>query len=558
MDSSFESSVLDFIKNVNVSTADMSGTVGTISESLAAASERIKLGRAYFSMLSSESDEIETELFSDASGYDVQKVSIGRLSDGGDFSVTLMPKKGYKWSEEEADAVMLIAKTCFIMLSEARASENAESLGFIDRMTGAANTDGFTSYVNMLASSGELVDYTAAFMNIKNFKYVNKVFGSSQGDRLLKSFSDAMRDFVGDEGKFARLGGDNFIVLIKKGLVSDLRTFVDTLSFEMGEGETRQLYDLRLRMGIYDARSNDTVSDMMNNSSIAHVSAKNDKLNDIVYFSPALLEQSNHKKKISTLFPKALENREFAVYYQPKVDLTSNKLCGCEALSRWIRDGRIVPPMEFIPVLESEGTICMLDFYVLEQVCKDIKGWLESGIEPVKVSVNFSKHHLHNKRLANRILGIIRKHGIDGKYLEVELTEMTGYDDLTAMRAFVDEMKANNIATSIDDFGTGYSSLNLLKELDVDVIKLDKSFFSNISENEDVQSTDRIVVKNIVNMVNELDMETISEGVETKSQADFLRNICCNMAQGFLFDRPLPKEEFDKRLSDGNFYSDKG
>lgn len=309
MESSFESSVLDFIKNVNLSTADMQGTIGTIYDCLAAVSGTIKLGRAYFSVPSGDGGEIETELFSDVNGHDIQKISISQLSDGGAFFVAMMPVKGYKWSEKESDAVLLIAKTCFLMLSGAKASENAESSGFIDRMTGVANTDGFTSYVNTLASNGELVDYTAAFMNIKNFKYVNKVFGSSQGDRLLKCFSDAMRDFVGDEGKFARLGGDNFIVLIKKGRVSDLRAFVDTLSFEMGEGETRQLYDLRLRMGIYDIRSNDTVSDVMNNSSIAHVSARNDKLNDIVYFSPALLEQSNHKKIISTLFPKALENR---------------------------------------------------------------------------------------------------------------------------------------------------------------------------------------------------------------------------------------------------------
>lgn len=560
----FGGCVLDFLGKISANTDDIGRAVLCIRQALGDVAENIRLGRAVLSVKAA-SDKIktaelgDTELYTSPAGYEDSAVAVSMASkQGGVMSVSVYPEKGIGWNEAEKQAMELIAKTCCLLCSRAKAVELMEEVRFTDNLTGVANTDGFTRYIGMLAAKGELVNYAAAFMNIKNFKYVNKVYGSRQGDILLKRFAESMSRFIGTDGKFARLGGDNFILLIKKGRVNDLRVFIDALSFEMGEGEITQAYDLRLRMGIYEACQNDTVSDIMNNSSIAYISARADRVKDVVYFSPLLLEESNHRKTISTLFPKALESREFAVYYQPKVNLDDNKLCGCEALCRWIRDGKVVPPMEFIPVLESEGSICRLDFYVLERVCEDIKGWLEEGIEPVKVSVNFSKNHLHNKRLADQIIGIIKKYGIDGKYLEIELTEMTGSDDLTAMSVFVDVMKENGVGTSIDDFGTGYSSLNLLKDLDVDVIKLDKSFFTNINEADGGISTDRIVVKNIVNMVNELNMEAISEGVETKSQADFLRNVNCSMAQGFLFDRPLPKGEFETRLTDGEFYTDKG
>lgn len=562
---SFCAGILKFIEMLNENADNVENAAANVKASFKASAEDIGLGRAAMtinappSSIEPEGVHKEDDFYISPEGYEEDGVEkLFTTKEGGRFTIALMPRRGRKWSDEEKSMVGLIAKSCFIVCGRARVMGLMEKSMYIDRMTGVDNTDGFMRYGGMLAAMRRLQEYTAAYINIKNFKYVNKVFGSRQGDVLLRIFSQAMSAFVGDDGKFARLGGDNFILLIKKDRLNELMGFIDSLSFEMGEGVTKQPYSLKLRMGIYEAAEGDTMSDIMNKSSVAYNAAKMDERKDIVYFSPMLMEAALHKKEISTLFPKALENGEFVVYYQPKVRLTDNKLCGCEALCRWIRNGRIVPPMEFIPILENEGTICRLDFYVFESVCADIRRWLDIGIEPVKVSVNFSKRHLHDLRLADRILGIIKKYGIESRYVEVELTEMTSAEDLSAMRIFVDKMKENGVGTSIDDFGTGYSSLNLLKDLDVDVIKLDKSFFTNINEAVSDASTDKIVVKNIVNMVNELNMEAISEGVETHAQADFLRETHCSMAQGFLFDRPLPKEEFEKRLSDGDFYIHKG
>ncbi|MGN0696971.1 MAG: putative bifunctional diguanylate cyclase/phosphodiesterase [Oscillospiraceae bacterium] len=557
--------ILNFYEKLNEDAYNLDNAVENINAALKLIAKDIRLARAVMTVSappsSYEPEGIDRKgdyLFSskdhDTDGVEKHFVT----KEGGRVTVSFFPVKGAKWNGKEKAVIGQLAKNCYIIGGRARALGLMEKSIYIDRMTGVDNTDGFMRFGGMLAATGRLSGYTAVYVNIKNFKYVNKVFGSRQGDMMLRKFSRTMSDYIGGDGKFARLGGDNFILLVKNERFPEFMSFSDNIAIEMGEGDEKQLYDVKLRMGVYEASEGDTMSEIMNKSSIAYNAAKLDERRDVMIFSPVLLEQALHKKEISTLFPKALENGEFVVYYQPKVRLTDNKLCGCEALCRWIRDGKIVPPMDFIPILENEGTICKLDFYIFEAVCADIRHWIDMGIEPVRVSVNFSKRHLHNKKLADQILAIIRKYEVDSRFIEVELTEMTTAEDLTAMRVFVDRMKENGVGTSIDDFGTGYSSLNLLKDLDVDVIKLDKSFFTNINEEGTEASTDRIVVKNIVNMVNELNMEAISEGVETHAQADFLRETHCSMAQGFLFDRPLPKGEFEKRLSDGEFYADKG
>ena len=201
--------------------------------------------------------------------------------------------------------------------------------------------------------------------------------------------------------------------------------------------------------------------------------------------------------------------------------------------------------MEFIPVLEREGTVCTLDFYVLDKVCRAIRSWIDRGIKPVRVSTNFSKVHLKNPALADRIFAVIDKYGIEPKYIEIELTEMSGYDNYENLAQFIKVMRERGVHTSIDDFGTGYSSLNLLTDLDVDTVKLDKSYSIRLDNHEEKT---KILIRNIVNMVHDLGFKVIAEGVETDEQAEFLREIGCSTVQGYLYDRPLPLDQFEQRL----------
>jgi EAL domain-containing protein (putative c-di-GMP-specific phosphodiesterase class I) len=212
---------------------------------------------------------------------------------------------------------------------------------------------------------------------------------------------------------------------------------------------------------------------------------------------------------------------------------------------RWNRNGKIIAPVEFLPILEKEATICQLDFYVFRKVCEDIRSWIDAGMEPVRVSSNFSRHHLRNPHLMENILNIMKEFKIDSKYIEIELTEASDFEDKVSMQKFVNGLRENNINVSIDDFGTGYSTFSAIKDLNVNVIKLDKSLLDHIG---DETHHDEVVIKNMVNMINELNLEVVAEGVENSKQLDFLQDAKCSTIQGFLFDKPLSKEEFEKRL----------
>jgi EAL domain-containing protein (putative c-di-GMP-specific phosphodiesterase class I) len=270
------------------------------------------------------------------------------------------------------------------------------------------------------------------------------------------------------------------------------------------------------------------------------------KNRDVVFLTKEMQIQSIHQREISSEFHNALRNRELVVFYQPKIDLTDKHINGAEALARWVRHKTIVPPMDFIPVLEREGSICELDFYVFETACNDIHEWIKAGIEPVRISSNFSKLHLRNEDFADRILGILHKYELDGKYIEVELTEVSDFDDTVAMKKFIDIMRQNDIGVAIDDFGTGYSTLNVLKDYNISVVKIDKSLLNNIGK---ANSHDEVILRNVVKMARELSKDVIAEGVESQEQADYLKGINCRSAQGFLFDKPLVRDDFQKRLT---------
>ena len=293
------------------------------------------------------------------------------------------------------------------------------------------------------------------------------------------------------------------------------------------------------------------MDDVLNCAAIALAYARQQNARNVVWFEKKMRDLDLQAQTVSVAFPKAMANGELIVYYQPKICLEDNSLCGCEALVRWVREGVIVPPMDFIPALEREGTVCDLDMYVFEAVCKDIRRWLDCGMNPVRVSVNFSKLHFKDDRFADHILDIIHRHGVPSNYIEIELTEASGFESFDNFERFSRIMRENKIEVSIDDFGTGYSSLNILKRLNVDVIKLDKSFIDTI-ENEDTQ--DEVFIKNIVNMINELGMRVVAEGVETNNQVEFLKKIHCSAVQGYFYDRPMPRERYEERLLEKRIY----
>ncbi len=473
--------------------------------------------------------------------------------DDGYIRFKLWPRAGVTWNEDQLKTVEFTVENSFMIIERTRLLKVVDELVITDQLTGVLNIFGVRKLGDVLAQNNMLEKYTAVYLNIKNFDYINKSAGQKVGDLFLVSYTKKIISLLLSEEIISRTSEDNFFLLIKDERVDDFLDKIKEVRLSVIYEGKSYWYDIYVRAGIHKIKPGETVNDVMNYTAYALNNAKHSgNSEDFVRFDMSMMEEAINGKEVLFYFPSALKNKELLVYYQPKVSLDDSSLCGGEALVRWYKDGKIIQPMEFIPILERDGTICKLDFYVLEQVCIDIRDWLDRGIEPVKISVNFSKVHLHNAELAENIINVIRKYNIDSKYLEIELTEMSGSNDTQAMSEFLDKIEGYGIDTSIDDFGTGYSSLNMLRDTYVDVIKLDKSFLDRLNEKK---KSDEIVIKNIVSMVRELDMKVIAEGVETKDQVDFLKSINCCMAQGYLYDKPLPHDEFEARLIKNRVYN---
>ncbi len=466
------------------------------------------------------------------------------------------PKAGFAWDNADKETVKFIMQMIFLSVKNSHLETMLKKAVYTDTRTGLPNTESFNVFLENIIKNNCASQYTVGYLNIKNFRYVLQKSGNVKAIDILKRFGKIVSNYLIDGEIIARVGGDNFQVLFKNERYDGFVDYLSKITVPLKADDGIVLTEISVRGGFYEIVQGDKAEDIVNSASVALNVARSKGTNDFVKLDPYMVKRIMMEKEITSIFPKALEDMEFKVFYQPKVDLEDNRVCGAEALVRWVKDNAIIPPGDFIPVLEREGKICSIDFYVLECVCKNIREWLDKGFDMVRISVNFSKLNLYNRHLTEEILAIMDKYKIENKYIEIELTEMSGYEDYEALCVFVENMKKCGIKTSIDDFGTGYSSFNLIKDLNADIIKLDRSFLINIDEKNSQQSkTDEIVIKNIVNMVNELDMEVIAEGVENVMQAEFLKKINCLKVQGFLFDKPLPLEDFEKVLKTKKVYS---
>lgn len=248
----------------------------------------------------------------------------------------------------------------------------------------------------------------------------------------------------------------------------------------------------------------------------------------------------------------AIQNKEFVVYFQPKVSISDMRIAGAEALVRWNFNGQILPPVKFIPFCERTGLVIDIDFYVLEETCKKMREWIDNGLDVVRISVNFSKYHFNEAGVAERIYKVIKEYNIPPELIEVEFTETAYLDKEELLEYTVDKLKSYGIKSSIDDFGSGYSSLNLLQNMDFEVVKIDKSLLGKGVENEKAKK----VISSIIHMAKELKMEVLAEGVETSEELKLLQDLKCDVVQGYFFDKPLPVEDFEARLKAGRYRPD--
>jgi len=449
-------------------------------------------------------------------------------------------------TEEELFKVDITMRTALAFISRNRLQVIAEELAFYDD-DGFRNIRSFFRYISWNPRPGDLDGKIAINYNLRHFALVNDEFGRTGGDIVLHSHYKHIENIIGDEGTVARLGGDAFVCICDQTDLPEILEYLNEATvLASNDGKTTRVSAYAGVFQIPDGYLVGNPGDIMNKIMNAYQLAKIGVQGNIVFFSDMLMSARERTSRILKIFPSALQNGEFHVFYQPKVNIVTGEICGAEALCRWFHEGKIVPPMDFIPALEETNDICKLDFHMLNQVCTHIRKWLDENRRAVRVSVNLSRRHMLNPELAKTLIDIIDSHNVPHEYIEIELTETTTDVEFKDLKRVVEDLRSSNIVTSVDDFGMGYSSLNLIRVVPWDVLKVDKAFLPLDEESTD--SIRSVMFKYVIAMANEIGLECIVEGVETPAQLKMLKDNGCNEAQGYLFDKPLPIDEFEKRL----------
>ncbi len=396
-----------------------------------------------------------------------------------------------------------------------------------------------------LMKEGHITDFVLIQFNIKNFMLFNNRFGYDGANSILKEFGHGTKNILTPQESLFHIGSDNFVAFLLKDRLDWYLHQINNMEIpSLSENKDLQMH-LTVKSGIYYPTGQEQDFEEVTKYLFStFLLSKQEKNTDTVYFDKTTSDKIVNQLLLTQQVPQALEDEEFFVMYQPKIRLCDNTLTGGEALIRWKHKDTIIPPGMFIPGCESNGLVCDLDFFVLNQVCKSIDKWRKNGHELVKISVNFSKLHFSRHDVAQRICETVDKWNIPHELIEIEFTETLYSDEQQSLNNTMNILKEKHFSASIDDFGAGYSSLSLLQNLKFDVLKLDKSLIDTITPNSQAKT----VVTNIIQMAKELNMDVVAEGVETMETVHLLQELKCDIIQGYVFDKPLTEEEFEKRL----------
>jgi diguanylate cyclase (GGDEF)-like protein/PAS domain S-box-containing protein len=387
------------------------------------------------------------------------------------------------------------------------------------------------------------------FMDIDRFKNINDTLGHAVGDQLLRQVSERLVCSVRASDTVGRLGGDEFAVVLTNltldtdaGVVA--QKIIDKFNepFRLDGAEVYVTPSIGITLYPKDGTEQD---ELIKHADAAMYRAKDSGRNNFQYYSPEMSVRGQAVLQLEGSLRRALEHDEFLLHYQPKADIASGVINGCEALLRWQRLGKgLVSPAEFIPVLEETGLIVQAGEWVLNTVCKQINTWLSAGITPVPIAVNLSARQFLQPDLGTTIERILASHNIDPKWIELEITEsslMANPQDAARVLGF---LKSLGLSISIDDFGTGYSSLSYLKRFPLDALKIDRSFVRDIS----TDANDAAITRAVISMAHSLGLKVVAEGVETSEQLAFLAEHRCDIVQGYYLAKPLPAQQCTQAL----------
>lgn len=393
------------------------------------------------------------------------------------------------------------------------------------------------------------------FINYRNFCTCHSL---EEGENILCRISDEIKKTLSKREACAHVGTASFAIFLEYETTEQLRVRLRELIKTLENIDVTHKFAFHLGADLEEAqrkengkrlrRKNFSIENAYNNACMARATLSDVEDSRIAFFDQKLVDEKRWIDAVSERQSKAVENEEFVVYYQPKYDPRTNLLRGCEALIRWDSpDLGFLSPGRFIPIFEKNGFITEIDHYMITHVARDQKAWLDQGLSCVPISVNVSRAHFIESDLAEQIRDLVDQEGTPRNLIEIELTESAFFDDKHAMIQTIQKLKEYGFVVSMDDFGAGYSSLNSLKDMPLDVLKLDADFFRGDTEG----GRGEIVVSEAIRLAKNLNMYTVAEGVEDENQVAFLAKHGCDMIQGYYFAKPMPKEEYLERLKTG-------
>lgn len=411
----------------------------------------------------------------------------------------------------------------------------------IDHLTGIPNRMQFYDFAQ--AGIQDLrQSYAIVAFDIEGLKSINDIYGITQGDEALKHLANALREMYGAKKNYARLHSDVFAFYMSyhnKGEIikeiEKIRKLIHANHFP---------FDISTKFGIYLVTDRSVpVNLMCDRAMMAERTVKGNIMRFCAFYDEHYREEMLRAGQIEKDMERALNEREYQMYLQPKYRLSDNSMCGAEVLCRWNHPNKgLIPPNDFIPLFEKNGFILKLDEYMWEEACKTIRKWIDEDKKPVPISVNISRYHIQHNDLERVLMHLIDKYELTPEMLNLEITESLFLDNPEELNRALERLQNLGFKLEVDDFGSGFSSLNLIRNISVDTIKIDKEFL----DNEIASEKGKIVVNHTIGMAKDLHLQVIAEGVETKAHVDFLKESNCDIAQGFFFAKPMPLSEFEK------------
>ena len=397
----------------------------------------------------------------------------------------------------------------------------------------------FNTRISKLIEAYPDKNFAFVQFDIKNFKFINENYGDEFGNEILNFIFNTLKYYSSDTFISSRLTADVFMFIMDYEDKQEIIDFITKLDKEISSYKD---VSFRICFGINYAEDLSLPTRFNGDcAAIARFATKEDAISKYTIYDSKQRDIQREKGNMEEKMKKALSNREFVMFLQPKYDIKTKKVQGAEALARWITpDGTIIPPINFIPLAEENGFVKEIDYYIWEEACKTIKTWIDSGKTPLPISINVSRVHLENFNFIHKLNNLISTYNLPKELLEVEITETIQNQNTDKS---IREIKNNGFTLLMDDFGSGYSSLKMISNTPFDILKIDRSFLAEFIDSD----RGKKIISHTIDMSQDIGIDIIAEGVEDENQEEFLLNNGCRVAQGFLFSKPIPVEEFNKK-----------